>query len=1005
MMLLFLTSNIFAQEQENENSVLIEVIVNDGNGNPVTNAEVYSDRSYARTDDSGRFTISMEPTSRLIIEADGYASKSINSFEAESMDELSMEALVLYDSDDKVQLAFRQANKTNVVGSVSSVTPGDIDKHDNNIWANDILSGRTLGLMGSNSIRGLGVGIDVSSITGTGLQSGNALYIVDGLPRDIDNLRASEIESITVLKDLNSAMLYGSSAVNGVILITTKRGEVNKNTTRVTASSGVSSPHSMPQYLNSADYMTYYNMARANDGNTQQYSEQDIENHSNGNSYRYPDTDYYSSDYLSSVKDYAYLETEFSGGNEDAAYYTNLGWNSHGSLLDFGEGANARNNILNARGNIDLKITDWISTSIDGRALFVEDKSQRGNYWNAAANTRPHEYTPLIPFNLIDSESSANEVMLSRKNDVNGQYLLGGNATNTSTPFGDGYSGGTVQGTQRNFTFNNRVNFDLDNVTEGLSFQTNISFDYYIRYNQTVPNDYSVYEPTWDDNEDLIIDLNQRGLDARPGTQRVESRYFRRRFGAYAKFGYDRVFDDVHHVTGTFLGYGSNYKPQGNFQGVKQSHLGLQVAYAYDQRYLIDFSSAYSSSVKLAEGNRGAFSPSLGLGWVISSEEFMSSASSVDLLKLRVSGGILNSDLPIGDFYLYNENYGGSGSYNWYEGGRNRSGMRSYRAANPNLGYAQRKEVTAGIEGIFFNQLLGLEANVFQSTYSNLITRPSTLYPAYYSDFIPYENYEADQYQGAEFGVNVNKSFGDLDLFVGLNALYVTSERTQVDEFWENDYQYREGHPRDATFGLEAIGLFENQDDIDNSPVQAFGDVRPGDIKYVDQNGDGIVDQNDEVYLRRWQNPLSGGIQLGLSYNNLSFFVLGQGGSGAENFREGNYFWVDGNNKYSEVVLNSWTPETSATATHPRLSASTNNNNHRRSSYWLYDNSFFQIRKINVTYRMPESVTSTLRMRNLSIFMDANNVGEFSKNREIRELRVGGEPSYATISFGIKASI
>src|SRR5690606_7981855 len=148
--------------------------------------------------------------------------------------------------------------------------------------------------------------------------------------------------------------------------------------------------------------------------------------------------------------------------------------------------------------------------------------------------------------------------------------------------------------------------------------------------------------------------------------------------------------------------------------------------------------------------------------------------------------------------------------------------------------------------------------------------------------------------------------------------------------------------PVDATFGLEAVGLFQDQADIDNSPLQAFGDVQPGDIKYRDQNGDNIVDGNDEVYLRRWQAPFSGGLQLRLKYKDLTFFALGEGRSGSETFLEGNYYWVDGNDKYSEMVLDSWTPETSSTATYPRLSSVANSNNFRRSSFWLYNNNYFQ---------------------------------------------------------------
>lgn len=999
VIILLISNSVLAQQ---ENFLSISSVVKNEEGNPVENAEVYSNSNYTKTDASGRFTISIEPGARLVIEAEGFEPISYSSVEAERMDEFNLkEAKSLYGSGENVQLAFRKAPKGNVIGAVSEVKASEVLEYDNYIWANDILTGRTLGMLGSNSIRGVGIGIDVADLTGSGLYSGNALFIVDGLPRDIDGMKASEIESISVLKDINSTILYGSAAVNGVVLITTKRGEAYKSTTNITARQGISKPRTMPNYLNSADYMTYYNQARANDDLSPQFDNETIQNFREGNPYRYPDIDYYSDEYLKSVKPYFDLVSEFSGGDNNAKYYANLGWNSTGGLLNFGEGANARNNVFNARGNVDLRVNDWINTAIDGAAIFSQDKSQRGNYWYNAANIRPHEYSPLLPIDLIDPENS---VLLARKNDVNNQYLIGGNSNYQSTPFGDGYSGGVNERIQRKFSFNNRVNFDMDKVTEGLSFHTNISFDYYMRYDQSVLNQYSVYEPTWDEVEDKIIDLKQHGLDARPGTQSVGNIFFRRRFGAYGQLSYDRVYDDVHHITGSLLAYGSNFKQQGNFQGVKQAHTGLQITYTFDQKYMVDFSSAYVNSVKLAEGNRGAFSPSLGLAWMISSENFMSSISNIDFLKLRLSGGIINSDLPIGGFYYYDNRYGGSGGYNWYEGTRNRSGVRSNWSNNPNLGFAKRKEVAFGFEGSFFNQRIGIEANTYYNAYTDLVTRPRTKYPDFYSDFIPYENFGADRYKGAELGVTYNKSFGDWSVSVGVNALYVTSERVKVDEVYDNDYQYRKGHPRDASFGLEAIGLFQDQADIENSPIQAFGNVQPGDIKYRDMNGDGIVDANDEVYLRRWQAPLSGGIQLKVSYKNLSLFALGEGRSGADDFMEGNYFWVDGNKKYSEVVVNSWTPETSSTATYPRLSSGANNNNHRRSSYWLYSNDYFQLRRVQLTYNIPESVTGSLLMRNVDVFLDATDVFQIAKNKKIRDLRVGGEPNYSTFSMGVKAS-
>lgn len=997
--ILLIPGNVSAQK---EKLIEIKSVVTDKDGKPVPNAELFSATSFTRTDASGKFSIGMEPGSKLIVEANAFETITLTLDEAKIMTAIKLVSTkFLYEKDAKTDLAFRKAFSGDVVGAVSKVNTDEIGSFDNSIWADNVLTGRTLGMLGSNNIRGLGIGINVADLTGSGLNAGNALFVVDGLPRDIQSLRLSEIDEITVLKDVNAAVLYGSAAVNGVILITTKRGEAFKNTSNFTANYGVSVPRELPKYLNSADNMTYFNQARTNDGLTAQYSDAQISSYRTGNQYRYPSVDYYSSEYMRAFKNYFDLKGEFSGGNDVAKYYSNIGWYSDGGILNFGQATSARNNVFNVRGNVDLKINSWIKTSVDGTATFGDNKRQRGSYWSSAATNRPFEFTPLIPISLINPDDA---LLKGRKNDVDGMYLLGGNTTFLTNAIADSYSGGVYESIDRKFSFNNRIDFDLSKHIQGLSFHTNVSFDYVMSYDQTVANQYSVYEPVWDVVADKVVSLKQQGLDARPGTQVVGNTFFIRKFGFYGLFSYDRTFKDVHHITGSLLGYGSNYKEQGDFQGVKNAHLGLQFTYIYDKKYLVDFSGAYVNSVKLQPGNNKGFSPTLGLSWLVKSGDFLASARAIDFLKLRLSAGILNSDLPIGGFYYYDNRYTTSGSYAWNEGLRSRSGVMSSWPDNPGLGFTKRNEINLGAEGLFFKKTIGAEFNLFYDVYNGLVTRPATTFPSFYTDFIPYQNFGAENYKGVEFGVNFNKTIGDWKFYLGVNSLYITSKRTKVDEVYNNSYQYRQGQPVDATFGLEAMGLFKNQAEINSSPIQSFGTVVPGDIKYKDQNGDGVVDSNDEVYLRRYQTPISGGVQLKISYKNLTLFALGEGRSGAQNFREGNYYWVDGNKKYSEVVLDAWTPATAATATYPRLSSQTNSNNFRRSSYWLYNNDYFQIRRVQLTYNLPERITKNLHMRKLDVFVDASNIYQFAKNLKIREINQGGEPYYRTFSMGIKAN-
>ncbi|MDP2336866.1 MAG: SusC/RagA family TonB-linked outer membrane protein, partial [Bacteroidota bacterium] len=980
--LLFYPTRVVAQKKEKDNQITIESVVKGEKGNPIKGAIIYGNEGdvVAKTDASGKFTISVPDQTDLLIESDGYEPAIFRSGEYKNLKEFSLKAsLFLHGEKDVVNIAFGKVKRGDLVNAVSVLKPADILQYDNIQSITEALSGRVPGLLGSSNIRGIG----------------SALFIVDGLPRDINTINLAEVDQITVLKDINSSIMYGNAAVNGVVQITTKRGQAYKKQASVSGFYGISTPKALPKYLPSADYMELYNEAKVNDGLAPQFDAATIANYRSGNPYRYPNVDYYSKEYVRDVKPFSKVMTELSGGNDIATYYSNIGWDHSGSLLDFGAGKTAQENRFNVRGNVDMKINYWIKSSLDAVAVLNNSQGTVGNYWSDASTRQPNLFAPLIPISLIDPD---NTLLKGRKNDVNGLYLLGGTSSYLTNAIANGYSGGVNENIQRTFSFNNRIDFDLKRFVEGLAFHTNVSFDFFAAYDQAINNSYSVYAPVWNAAVDSIISLAKYGDDTRSGIQNVGNSSFQRRFGFYGMFDYDRSFGGVHHISGSLLGYGNRYKVQGDFQGNKNLNLGLRLGYNYTNRYLLDFSSAYVSSVKLPEGNRGAFSPSLGLAWVISSEDFMSSVSSVNYLKLRLSGGQMNSDAGIDDFYYYDNSYTTLGSYSWYDGTWSNFGVVSSHGANSRLGFEKRNELNLGFEGILFDHQLSVDANVFTSVYYDQITRPQTQYPSFYTTYIPYENFESNSYQGAELGLSYNRSFGDFSCVIGVNALYTSSKVVKRDEIYANQYQYRTGRPIDARFGLVSDGFFMDQADIDNHEIQAFGKVKPGDIKYVDQNNDGIIDANDEVQIGRWQAPFSYGLNLKVSYKNFTLFAHGNGRMGADGLLTNNYYWVDGNDKYSEYILNRWTEATKTTATLPRLSSLANTNNYRSSTFWLYRDNYFIVDRIQLTYEIPEKVTRMLKMKNLTFHMDASDLLTISKYKNIRDLSIGSEPYYRSFS-------
>ncbi|MGV8136634.1 MAG: SusC/RagA family TonB-linked outer membrane protein [Mangrovibacterium sp.] len=983
--LLFSVVNVMAQQTEKESQITISSVVTDENGNPIEGAVIYGNEGAvtAKTDGLGQFSITVPDNTDVLIEADGYESAFFHSTDKYLGKFTLQSSLFLFGEKDIVNTAFGKVKRGTLINAVSVLEPDNIRQYDNIQKITEALSGRLPGLLGSSNIRGIG----------------SALFIVDGLPRDISTINLSEIDQITVLKDINSSVLYGNAAVNGVVLITTKRGQAYKKQINVSAYSGISKPTALPKYLSSADYMELYNEARVNDGLAPQYSTEAIDNYRSGNPYRYPSVDFYSDEYLKEVKPFSRVSMDLSGGNDVATYYSNVGWFQTGNLLNFGAGKDAKSNTFNARGNVDLRINDRIKSSLDAVAVLSNTKGARGDFWGLASTLRPNLFSPLLPINLIDPD---NELLKGRKNDVGGMYLLGGTSSYQSNPIATGYSGGANEHVQRTFSFNNRIDFELDRIAEGLAFHTNISFDYYTEYDQYISNSYAVYTPIWDPEEDLIIGLTQYGTDARTGVQNVGNASYERRIGFYGMLDYNKTINQVHHISGSLLGYATNHKIQGNLQGNKNANLGLRLNYNYDNKYLVDFSSAYVNSAKLPEGNRGAFSPSLGLAWIISSG--MSPGSVIDYLKLRASAGLMNTDAGIDGYYYYDNRYGTSGSYAWYEGGRSANGVLPYYGGNSRLSFEKKQEINLGFESILFSRRLSFDANVFKSVYSDQITRPQTQYPGYFLNYIPYENFEKNAHQGAELGISYNQKIDGFTVVIGANALYADSEVKKKDEIYSEDYLYRTGRPVDARFGLVAEGFFMDQADVDNHEIQAFGTVKPGDIKYVDQNGDGIIDSNDEVQIGRWQAPFSYGLNMKLSYKNLTLFAHGTGRIGADGYLTGNYYWVDGDDKYSEIVLNRWTEATKATATFPRLSSAANSNNFHSSTFWLYRDDYFTLDRVQLTYEVPIRTTNKIAMKSLSFYIDASNLLTISKYKDFRELSVGSEPYYRSFSLGLNAT-
>ena len=927
--------------------------------------------------------------------------------------------------DSLVNVAFRKVAKEDVMGGVSSVNYRELTEKNYNTYSLDNLQGYVAGYNGSG----------MWGFT-------DQLVLIDGVPRDANNVLPSEIEEITFLKGAQAVVLYGSRGAKGVILIKTKRGRITDGlNVDVRANTGWNVAKSFPKYLGSAEYMTLYNEARANDGLDPLYTADQIYNHASGiNPYRYPNVDFYSEDYVKKAYNRSDVSVEVEGGNDRAKFYANLTYYREGDLLDFGEAKNNYTDRFNVRGNVDVRLNDFITAYVNANATYYNKRSAIStqkdgdntlDYWQVATRWRPNRVSPLIPISFVDPNAiQPQNALAASSNIIGGKYFLaaGSDQADWTNIFADYYAGGKSTWTSRQFQFDAGVNFDLSSLLKGLSFHALVAVDYQTSYSSSYNNEYATFTPSWSNynGPDLILNLNSNEkVDKKSGVQNLGGSANKQTITFNAHFDYSRTFADVHNVSAMFLANGYQVTEAGKYHRVSNANLGLQLDYNYAKKYYATFAVAAPWSAKLPEGNRYSFSPSFTVGWNLAKEKFMEN-SIFDNLTVSASYSNIKTDMDIEDYYMYLGTYQSGGWWDW-NGETGHSAIQSKRGGNDDLGFIKRKEFSASLHAELLQRSLSFDASFFSSKMDGGIITASNQLPSYFkvyypeSSFLSNLNYNTDKRTGYELAVKYKKNFGEFGFEGGLNLTHYSTEATKRDDTnYADAYQYREGKPLDAIWGYECLGFFTQEDfDADGNlltslPQPALGStVRPGDLKYKDQNGDMIIDGKDQVNLATggwYGSPTTLGINLTFKYKNFTLFMLGIGSfgghgvKGQKNGQKDPYWWIAGNDKYSAVVRDRWTPETAATATYPRLTTESGANNLQVSDFWLYSTSRFDLAKVQLTYDFPKSIIGNGIIKGLSAYVSGNSLLTIAKEREILEMNVGTAPQTRFYNLGVKVS-
>ncbi|MCI6828469.1 MAG: SusC/RagA family TonB-linked outer membrane protein, partial [Prevotella sp.] len=411
----------------------------------------------------------------------------------------------------KVHVAFRDMDADKLLGGVSYVDMVELQKKDYTTSSLEDLYALVGGWNGNNLW-----GMDNDRLDNNDNYN-MPLVIIDGVKRPSNNVLPSEIEQVTFLKGAQAVVLYGPKAAKGAILITTKRGKVDGLQVEVTANTGFHVAKAFPEYVGSAEYMTLYNEARANDGLTPRYSQQDIYNHASGlNPYRYPNVNYYSDEYIRKVCNRSDVTAEIQGGGQRAHFYTNINYYRTEDLLNFGNAKDNYTDRFSVRGNVDLTLNKLISCFANASATFYNNHRNKGDFWSEAASMRPNfpeNAAPLIPIEMVDPYASNALAILGKSlNLLDGRFFPGGTKANQTNAIADCYFGGKSTGVSRQFQFDAGLIYDLNKFVRGLSFKTQFAIDYAASYDLSYDNKYAVFIPTWSNygSKDVIVGLTQQ---------------------------------------------------------------------------------------------------------------------------------------------------------------------------------------------------------------------------------------------------------------------------------------------------------------------------------------------------------------------------------------------------------------------------------------------------------------------------------------------------------------
>ena len=1001
--------------------------VSDENNQPIPGATVLEKGTGngTVTDVDGKFLITVNNEEAvLVFSFIGYETKNIevgNQSEINITMEPNLEQL-----EEVIVTGYRTQARGTVTGSVASVNSAEFQDIPTDNLSN-ALAGRLTGVTVTQNAGTPGRESNVRIRAAGTFNNSQPLYVIDGVVNDkfaFDGLSPNEVESVTVLKDGASAAIYGSRAANGVVLVTTRRGEEGAPKLNYNGSVGIQSPTRIAPRLNALEHATLINNALDYIGapeNDNRYYTQDELDYYRDNSW-----DWVEELWQNPVTNQQTLN--ISGGSKTVDYFLAGSYNhATGSFnnLDFTK--------INLRGNVDVKVTDDLTASLD---MSTDSRKRNGPAWGG--NDWGHEdlYKALVlrssmvpPY--INGLPTGNYVEWHPGAVINGDA---------------GYNRRNWDGLETKLALSYKVPF-----IEGLNAK--MIYNIYKREQHekhfNLPYEMTLFNQTGGNGH--IVGDTPVGIRPRSAEDYLRERHdqfdryqfninlnYQRSFGDHtvdALFVYEQAETDqvwIEARRDNFISpsidqfIGGSAAPEDSrangsqIQTARVSYVGL-LGYNYQDKYLLESSFRYDGSMVFAPENRWGFFPSFSAGWRISNESFFTS-SFFDDLKMRASYGVLGND-QVGYFQWLQ-------SYNITEGAVFESpsiGLSPGSLINRDLTWEKSQSQNLGVDASFLKNKMDFKLDLFyRNTYDILGSRQTSI-PSTFGASLPDENYQKIQSKGFEVELGYKNSFGNfekpINYYLRANFAYAVNKVIRLDEA-ENlrPYQSQIGYNTGRIFGYVATDILRTQEDLDALPegYTILGEEpRLGMLNYKDVRGpnsdepDGRITSDDQEYIARFSSPpMNYGLSMGFSYGAFRVDALIQGVAGHKamihsnarrvqgRVEEGSYgFWAD-----------HWTPDnTDADYPAPRR-VGWPPTDFPASSWFVRDASFVRLKNLNISYSLPKSLTSMVNVDDARLFFTGtnlflihDNIGDFGYDPEANSIR--SYPIMRTLSFGLNVNL